>query len=95
MRGIQSLGVPSIIDIRQDVVQTNLKEEIIIGLTSEPKRLPAILMWDSKGLMLFERFAQSKEYYPAKKEIGILSLHADEIAKTIESRSVVIELGSG
>jgi hypothetical protein len=45
-----------IIDIRHDAVEINLKEEILNSLRpqSGPKRLPTLLLYDERGLQLFE-----------------------------------------
>lgn len=45
-----------IIDIRHDAVEFNLKEDILNSLTpqSGPKNLPTLLLYDERGLQLFE-----------------------------------------
>lgn len=45
-----------IIDIRHDAVENNLKDEILSSLrpTSGPKTLPTLLLYDERGLQLFE-----------------------------------------
>jgi len=45
-----------IIDIRHDTVEINLKEEILKSLRPEsgPKSLPTLLLYDERGLQLFE-----------------------------------------
>jgi len=45
-----------IIDIRRDAVQVNLKEEIMSSLRPQtgPKTLPTLLLYDERGLQLFE-----------------------------------------
>jgi hypothetical protein len=46
-----------IIDIRHDAVEMNLKEEILKSLKpqSGPKTLPTLLLYDERGLQLFEK----------------------------------------
>lgn len=46
-----------IIDIRHDAVETNLKEEILRSLRTRygPKTLPTLLLYDERGLQLFEK----------------------------------------
>lgn len=73
----------------------NLERGIVDGLRSEPQSLPDVLLWNTEGLKLFHEITQSPDYYPATTEIDLLNSHADEVAKTITSGSVVIELGSG
>lgn len=45
-----------IIDIRGDKVEINLKEEVnsLFNPTEGPRRLPTLLLYDEKGLQLFE-----------------------------------------
>lgn len=45
-----------IIDIRHDAVEMNLKDEILGSLKplSGPKQLPTLLLYDERGLQLFE-----------------------------------------
>jgi hypothetical protein len=45
-----------IIDIRHDAVEINLKEEILGSLKPKngPKTLPTLLLYDERGLQLFE-----------------------------------------
>jgi hypothetical protein len=45
-----------IIDIRHDAVEINLKDEILNSLRpkSGPKKLPTLLLYDERGLQLFE-----------------------------------------
>lgn len=46
-----------IIDIRRDAIKANLKEEIHkLFLSQErPRELPTLLLYDAKGLQLFEK----------------------------------------
>lgn len=45
-----------IIDIRHDAVEINLKDDILASLrpASGPKTLPTLLLYDERGLQLFE-----------------------------------------
>lgn len=45
-----------IIDIRQEAVEINLKEEIrnLLRPQEGPRKLPTLLLYDKKGLQLFE-----------------------------------------
>lgn len=52
------MAVPKvdIIDIRHDAVELSLKDEILNSLNPQegPKRLPTLLLYDERGLQLFE-----------------------------------------
>jgi len=70
------------------------------------KKLPAIFLWDERGLELFEKVnTDAPEYYVCRAESEILREHASEIVKVMQSRSmpnsegiqsqVLVELGAG
>lgn len=88
-----------IIDIR-DQTLTPLKDLISSGLRPEDggeKRLPTLLLYNEKGLKLFEKITYLEEYYPTGQEIEVLERYADRIAERIAVRpdTMVVELGSG
>lgn len=51
-----SISNIDIIDIRHDAVEVNLKDEILKSLRNESgiKTLPTLLLYDERGLQLFE-----------------------------------------
>ncbi|KAL3427396.1 Ergothioneine biosynthesis protein 1-like protein 1 [Phlyctema vagabunda] len=87
----------NIIDIRHGAVEINLKDEIFQSLRpkSGPKKMPTLLLYDEKGLQLFEEITYLPEYYLTNAEIDVLERSAESIANAIPSGSMVIELGSG
>lgn len=89
---------PRIIDIRSDTAGINLKQEIKAGLNAEDgedKTLPTLLLYDDKGLKLFEKITYLEQYYLTGQEIQVLTEHADKIADRIPNGALVVELGSG
>ncbi|KAI0445910.1 DUF323 domain protein [Xylaria telfairii] len=86
-----------IIDIRRDTIKANLKEEIYTLFHSEewPRKLPTVLLYDERGLQLFEKITYLEEYYLTNAEIEILRRSAATIAANIPSGSMLLELGSG
>ncbi|KAJ8127863.1 hypothetical protein O1611_g5773 [Lasiodiplodia mahajangana] len=86
-----------IIDIRRDTVKANLKEEIhrLFHPEEGPRELPTLLLYDAKGLQLFEKITYLEEYYLTNAEIEVLQRSAAAIAANIPSDSMLIELGSG
>lgn len=91
-------GPPRIIDIRSDTAGINLKQEIKAGLNvkdGEEKTLPTLLLYDDKGLKLFEKITYLDQYYLTGHEIQVLTEHADKIADRIPNGALVVELGSG
>lgn len=89
---------PRIIDIRSDSEGINLRNEIKAGLDvgdGEDKTLPTLLLYDNRGLKLFENITYLDQYYLTGQEIQVLTEHADKIADRIPNRALVVELGSG
>jgi len=69
--------------------------DVLEGLHSIPKHLPAKYFYDAAGSRLFERITDLPEYYPTRSEISILRRHAADIAKMIPSGAALVEFGSG
>lgn len=58
--------VPQIIDIRSDTASFELKKDILAGLhptDGGEKTLPTLLLYDDKGLKLFEEITYLEQYY--------------------------------
>lgn len=75
--------------------QQPLIDEVLDGLLSDEKSLPAKLHYDERGSELFERICELDEYYITRTELQIMRDNADEIAGVLGQRCMVIEPGSG
>ncbi|MFN6220621.1 MAG: L-histidine N(alpha)-methyltransferase [Aphanizomenon sp.] len=69
-------------------------EDVIQGLSQNPKILSPKYFYDDPGSLLFEKICELPEYYPTRTEAWILQQYADEIAE-ITNCCELIELGSG
>ncbi len=78
-----------------DTAATEFATDVVAGLTTTPKRLSPKYFYDSTGSALFERITELPEYYPTRREIGILNEHAGDIAGLIPPSAALIEFGSG
>ena len=65
------------------------------GLAGPDKSLPPKLLYDERGLELFDQITELDEYYLTRTEITILEVHANEMAERIGEGCVLIEYGSG
>lgn len=77
-----------------------LVDQIRQGLSApegQEKRLPTLLLYDKRGLQLFEQITYLDEYYLTNQEIEVLERNSPQIADRIASQpdSIVLELGSG
>ncbi|KAK4241955.1 hypothetical protein C8A03DRAFT_11784 [Achaetomium macrosporum] len=88
---------PDITDIRRAAVEVNLQAEILsmFHTRDRPRQLPTLLLYDERGLQLFERITYLEEYYLTNDEIEVLKSFAADITANIPSGAMVIELGSG
>ena len=91
-------GNVTVIDIRQGNMKNTLAGDIQRGLDAEDgkqKSLPTILLYDTKGLRLFEDISYLDEYYLTHMELEALNLHAAEIVRQVPENAQLVELGSG
>src|SRR5207244_8306711 len=73
---------------------TELREEVRLGLTSTPKELQPKWFYDQRGSELFGAITQLPEYYLTRAERSILERYAREIG-ALTNAGTLIELGSG
>lgn len=91
-------GNESILDIREEEISFSLLDDIHQLLRpgeGGEKRMPTMLLYDAKGLQLFEDITYLKEYYLTNAEIEVLENNSSEIAKLVPAGSILLELGSG
>ena len=87
-----------IVDIRQNEFNNSTLDEIYEGLQlgrGKERVLPTMILYDERGLKLFEDITYLEEYYLTNSEIELLSTYAADIADKIPSESRIVELGSG
>ncbi|KAL8712928.1 MAG: hypothetical protein Q9220_002786 [cf. Caloplaca sp. 1 TL-2023] len=88
----------SVEDIRSNDVEHSILDGIHRKLRPEngvEKQLPTLLLYDERGLKLFEDISYLEEYYLTNAEIEVLHSHATEIAAMIPDGCAILELGSG
>ncbi|MFT4622167.1 MAG: L-histidine N-alpha-methyltransferase [Myxococcota bacterium] len=64
------------------------------GLERQPRELDCSYLYDALGSELYEQITEQPEYYPTRKEDGILARYAEEIRERV-GPATVVELGSG
>lgn len=80
---------------KTDLLISPIAEDVLRGLSAEPKRLPPKLFYDAEGSRLFEEITRTREYYPTRTERGILEEFAGEIVRAAGSNLTLVELGAG
>ena len=78
----------------EDFFAAALRDDVLKGLTAEPKWLPPKWFYDARGSELFEEITRLPEYYPTRAEREILTDRAAEIASVTRAETLA-ELGSG
>jgi dimethylhistidine N-methyltransferase len=71
------------------------RRDVIAGLGSTPRAIPARWLYDRRGSELFEEITRLPEYYLTRVERALLEEHALEIARLTGSGRIVVEFGSG
>ena len=69
--------------------------DVLNGLGTTPKRIPAKYFYDEAGSLLFEQITEVPEYYPTRCEMQALRDHAAELAALIPEGAALVEFGSG
>ena len=72
-----------------------VEDDVVEGLSAQPKKLPTRLLYDEHGAQLFSRITGLDEYYPTRCEFRLLDAHLPVIAADIGMAARVIEPGSG
>ena len=73
-----------------------LAYEVLVGLSSEPKRLPSRFFYDDEGSRLFQRIMSLDEYYLTDCEREILEKQGPEILDSMQGRPFnLVDLGAG
>ncbi|NUR61997.1 MAG: L-histidine N(alpha)-methyltransferase [Catenulispora sp.] len=78
----------------EDFFAAALRDDVLKGLTADPKWLPPKWFYDARGSDLFEEITRLPEYYPTRAEREILTTRAPEIAALTRAETLA-ELGSG
>ncbi|KAF9966062.1 hypothetical protein BGZ70_003399 [Mortierella alpina] len=87
-------------DVEEEAASSfDLPRMILQGLCptvqGAPKTIPTMVLYDDRGLQLFDEITYLDEYYLTQEEIEILERDGDKIVENIPDNSVVVELGAG
>jgi dimethylhistidine N-methyltransferase len=70
-------------------------DDVTLGLSSVPKRLPSKYLYDEIGSALFDAITRLPEYYLTRAETEILSDWGWQIVRLLDEPVDFLELGSG
>lgn len=70
-------------------------KDVCQGLSQKEKQIPCKYFYDRRGMYLFNRICDCRDYYVTRTEMEIMLENAKKIGKAIGSQSLIIEYGSG
>ena len=70
-------------------------EQVVAGLSQDPRTLPCKFFYDETGSALFSKICELPEYYVTRTEMRILRKRGGEIAKALGPGIELIGLGTG
>jgi L-histidine Nalpha-methyltransferase len=80
---------------RAEQAVSPIAEDVLSGLTKNPKSLPPKLFYDAEGSQLFELITELPEYYLTRTEAKILNQFAGEMVEAAGHDITLVELGAG
>ena len=69
--------------------------DFLAGLRDGRKNISSKYFYDEQGSALFDRICALPEYYPTRTEMGLLTTHAEEIARLMGPGVELVEFGAG
>ncbi len=88
---VTALAKPHLVDVKE----TAFAQDVIAGLSQQPKQLPPKYFYDETGSKLFEQITLLPEYYPTRTELRILRDRGSDIAAAIPQNAALVEFGAG
>ena len=82
-------------DAPEILVDPAFRKDVIAGLSTPQKAIPARWFYDRTGSELFEAITALPEYYPTRIETALLAAHCADVAQLTGPGRAVVEFGSG
>ncbi|NJC34985.1 dimethylhistidine N-methyltransferase [Sphingomonas jejuensis] len=82
-------------DREGDDASGSFRNDVIAGLSTRPRAIPARWFYDERGSELFEDITRLPEYYPTRVETELLRSRAGDMAAAAGFGRAVVEFGSG
>ena len=71
------------------------RDDVLRGLASNPKAIPARWLYDQRGSELFDAITRLHSYYPTATETALLQDIMPEVAERVGPGRAVVEFGAG
>ncbi len=82
-------------DAPEIIVDPAFRADVLAGLRTAQRAIPARWFYDRAGSELFEAITALPEYYPTRVETALLEAHAHDVVALTGTGRAVIEFGSG
>ena len=82
-------------DGQASLADVHFRADVLDGLATRPRAIPARWLYDRRGSELFEAITDLPEYYPTRTETGILERCGGDVARHVGPGRAVVEFGSG
>lgn len=82
-------------DDQASLADPHFRADVLAGLASTPRAIPARWFYDRRGSELFEAITELPEYYPTRIETALLASVSPELAALSAKGAAVVEFGSG
>jgi L-histidine N-alpha-methyltransferase len=92
------LQFPLVENVIKEIAESAFFEDVITGLSCQPKYLQSKYFYDQAGDALFQEIMRAPEYYPSDYEMEIFTEQCSELARAITlagDNFDLIELGAG
>ena len=92
MNTLSRSGVAAKCPVPPDI---DFSDALLMGLSSEPKRIASKYFYDAAGGNLFQQICALPEYYLTRTELALLNRHAGDFARLIGPDAEIAEFGAG
>src|ERR1044072_1616523 len=82
-------------DGQASLADPNFRADVLNGLASRPRAIPARWFYDRRGSELFDAITDLPEYYPTRTEPALLESGSPELGALAADNAAVVEFGSG
>lgn len=82
-------------DGEHSLADPNFRADVLTGLGSQPRAIPARWFYDRRGSELFEAITDLPEYYPTRTETALLMQVGPQLGALAAPNAAVVEFGSG
>lgn len=84
-----------VLNRKHKIQESNFAEDVVKGLSHNPKRLPSKYLYNEEGDKLFQQIMHLPEYYVTRCEHEILETYKQTIAGFCSEPFQLIDLGAG